>query len=378
MAHIRNIFPRLKHIRIQLSSSEDDFEGFDMNETSESKDWVENQTGKLKALARLNETEVSVTSVKNDFLGFDNFEAIKHKFWTFDKVSELRNIESDDSHPSWYNYFSSSVTDSPFAPGSPRDLYDSEFIFNTGDEGEAGDEGEVASPSTPIKDQRSDNLVPKPSLVPAGPSTPIKDQRSDNLVPKPSLVPYDDSESEKEDKPEDNTEKKITYFVRNRKTSSGKKVINCSEGHTYSISKPGTSKKSGQAPIYTYFRCIKRQSTPNKKDNNCGAKLRVENFPFDESENNMIVVPVGKKHNHEVSSSNPIKKDINEKLKIMIKKFPQMQADDIIISVINSNVNFKEFYEKNYTTTLKNSMKKVVQRARPRKAEENLNSDDSD
>ena len=99
MAHIRNIFPGLRHIRIQLSSSEDDFEGFDMNEMSESRDWVENQTGKLKALARLNETEVSVTSVKNDFLGFENLEAIKHKFWTIDKVNEIRNIESDDSHP---------------------------------------------------------------------------------------------------------------------------------------------------------------------------------------------------------------------------------------------------------------------------------------
>ena len=62
----------------------------------------------------------------------------------------------------------------------------------------------------------------------------------------------------------------------------------------------------------------------------------------------------------------------------MIKKFPEMQANDVINSVIDSNVNFKEFYDKNYTTTLKNSMKKVVQRARPRKAEENLNSDDSD
>ena len=77
MAHIRNIFPGLRYIRIQVSSLEDDFEGFDMNEIVESRDWVENQTGKLKALARLNETEVSVmksTSEKNDFLGFDNYE----------------------------------------------------------------------------------------------------------------------------------------------------------------------------------------------------------------------------------------------------------------------------------------------------------------
>ena len=362
MAHLNRNILDLKSIRIEESNSEDDqdFEGFNIVESIEHRDWVDNQVGRLHALASPH-TEVSVMksiSEKNDFLGFDNYETKKHKFWTIDKVSEIRNIESEmklkgltqeDTDDSWYHYFSSDVTASPIAPSSPRDLCDSEFIFHTGDEDEA-----------------------------AGPSTPRKDKRSDILVPKPSLVPYGDSESEKEDKLEDNTEKKITYFVRDRKTASGKKVINCSEGHTYSISKPGTSKKSGQAPIYTYFRCIKRQSTPNKKDNNCGAKLRVENFPFDESENNMIVVPVGKEHNHEVSSSNSIKKEINEKLKIMIKEFPQMQTDDIIISVINSNVNFKEFYEHNYTPTLKNSMKKVVQRARPREAEENLNSDDSD
>ena len=62
----------------------------------------------------------------------------------------------------------------------------------------------------------------------------------------------------------------------------------------------------------------------------------------------------------------------------MVKEYPQMKTDHIINSVINTNENFKEFYEHNYTPTLKNSMKKVVQRARPRKAEENLNSDDSD
>ena len=209
MAHIRNIFPGLKSIRIEESISEDDFEGFNMVELIEHRNWVENQVGKLEALARLDDTEVSVmksTSEKNDFLGFENYEAIKHKFWTIDKVSEIRNIESDDSCPSWYNYFSSDVTASPIAPSSPRDLCDSEFIFHTGDEDEA-----------------------------AGPSTPRKDKRSDILVPKPSLVPYGDSESEKEDKPEDNTENKITYFVRDRKTTSGKKVINCSKGHTYSI-----------------------------------------------------------------------------------------------------------------------------------------------
>ena len=359
MAHIRNIFPGLKYIRIQESNSEDDFEGFDMIETIERRDWVENQVGKLQALARLDDTEVSVmksTSEKNDFLGFENYESIKHKFWTIDKVSEIRKIESEmklsgltqeDTDDSWYHYFDSDETASPIAPSSPRDLCDSEFIFHYEDEA-------------------------------AGPSTPRKDKRSDILVPKPRLVPYEDSNSEMEDKPQDNTENKITYFVRDKKTASGKKVINCLKGHTYSFHKPGGSKKSGQAPIYNYFRCVKRQSTPDKKDNNCGAKLRVENFPFDESENNMIVVPIGKEHNHEISSSDSIKKEINAELRIMVKEYPQMKTDHIINSVINTNENFKEFYEHNSNKTLNNSMRKAIQRACPSKATENLNSDDSD
>ena len=62
----------------------------------------------------------------------------------------------------------------------------------------------------------------------------------------------------------------------------------------------------------------------------------------------------------------------------MVKEYPQMKTDHIINSVINTNENFKEFYEHNSNKTLKNSMKKAIQRARPSKATENLNSDDSD
>ena len=92
----------------------------------------------------------------------------------------------------------------------------------------------------------------------------------------------------------------------------------------------------------------------------------------------MIVVPVGKEHNHEISSSDSIKKEINAELRIMVKEYPQMKTDHIINSVINTNENFKEFYEHNSNKTLNNSMRKAIQRARPSKATENLTSDDSD
>ena len=134
-------------------------------------------------------------------------------------------------------------------------------------------------------------------------------------------------------------------------------------------------KKTGQLPICKYFQCIKRQSTPGKKEENCAARLRVEKF--DEGENNMIVVPRGQAHNHELSSSDSIKKEINEELRILVKEFPKMKTEHIIKSVINTNENFKNFYEQNSKKIL-SSMRKAIQRARPSKATETLNSDDSD
>ena len=359
MAHLNRNILDLKSIRIEESNSEDDqdFEGFNIVESIEHRDWVDNQVGRLHALASPH-TEVSVMksiSEKYDFIGFDNYESKKHKFWTIDEVCKIRKIErerelsvlrQEDTDDSWSHYFDSDETASPISvpKPTPRDNSDSEFIFIYEDEA-------------------------------AGPSTPSKDKRSDILVPKPRLVPYEDSDSEMEDKPQDNTENKITYSIRDKKTASGKKVINCSKGYTYSFHKDSGSKKSGQPPIYNYFRCTKRQSTPGKKENNCGAKLRVENF--DEGENNMIVVPRGQEHNHEISSSDSIKKEINEELRILVKEFPKMKTEHIIKSVINTNENFQNFYEQNSKKIL-SSMRKAIQRARPSKATETLNSDDSD
>merc|ERR1712121_512655 len=128
-------------------------------------------------------------------------------------------------------------------------------------------------------------------------------------------------------------------------------------------------------PIYKYFKCIKRQSTPGKKEENCAARLRVEKF--DEGENNMIVVPRGPAHNHGQSSSNSIKKDINTELRNLTKQFPNMETKHLINSIINKNENFQKFYEQNSKTII-SSMRKTIQRARPRKATKTLNNDDSD
>ena len=94
----------------------------------------------------------------------------------------------------------------------------------------------------------------------------------------------------------------------------------------------------------------------------------------------MIVIPRGPQHNHGPSSSNnsdSIKKNINTELRILTKEFPNMKTKHLINSVINTNENFQNFYEQNSKTIL-SSMRKTIQRARPRKASKTLNNDDSD
>ena len=54
-----------------------------------------------------------------------------------------------------------------------------------------------------------------------------------------------------------------------------------------------------------------------------------------------------------------------------------MEPKLIVNTVINKNENFKNFYEQNSKQIL-SSMRKAIQRARPSKATETLNSDDSD
>ena len=354
MAHLNRNILDLKSIRIEESNSEDDqdFEGFKIGETIEHRDWVDNQMGRLHALASPS-TEVSVIksiSAKDDFIGFDNYETKKHKFWTANQVCNLRKFErerelsvlrQEDTDDSESHYSDSDETASPNDEESsgisvpkptPRENSDSEVIFIC--------EDEAAGPSTPSKDRRSDILVPK-SLVPYEDSdSEMERQDSDS-----EIIFMSEEDKRKEDNPQENTENPITYSIRNEKTVSGKKVINCSKGHTYSFQKESRVKKSGQPPVYKYFKCIKRQSTPGKKEENCAARLRVEKF--DEGENNMIVIPRGPQHNHGQSSSNYIKKSINTELRNLTKNFPNMETKLLINSVINNNENFKKFYEQN-------------------------------
>ena len=140
----------------------------------------------------------------------------------------LRQEDTDDSGS---HYSDSDETASPISvpKPTPRENSDSEVIFICEDEA-------------------------------AGPSTPSKDKRSDILVPK-SLVPYEDSDSEiifmgeedkhksiceedrrQEDNPQEDTEDPITYSIRKEETASGRSVIKCSKGHTYSFKKDGKGK----------------------------------------------------------------------------------------------------------------------------------------
>ena len=344
MAHIRNRNTmNLKAIRVEESNSEDDqdFIGFKIGETIENRDWVDNQVGKLHALAspRTDNNNIKVVSViksiskKEHFIGFENYETIKNKLWTANKVCILRKEQRE------------------------REL----SLLKQEDSDDTGS-------------HYSDNTDET-----AGPS---KDN-SDISVPIP-LVPYEDSDNEiificeedrrQEDNPQEDTENPITYSIRNEKTASGKSVIKCSKGHTYSFKKDGKGKKTGQQPIYKYFQCIKRQyKSKDKKEENCTARLRVEKF--EEGENNMIVIPKGQPHNHDQSSSNSIKKEINTELRNLAIMFPKMEPKLIVNTVINKNENFKKFYEQNSKTII-NSMKKTIYRAR--KPKKTLNDDDSD